>query len=186
MYTKAHLYANVADSTVEYTTGNSLGYTSTGFIPMVPGNDGEAFNSIVGMYRPNPYGLFDMNGNVGEILNSCYYSSGYDLDPDMETDPNKCEFLASRSATWHYPATPYYSRGRVKREGWKRSASSGFRLAADVLPEKDPTTEKFEDDLQKAIKQRIATRHQLIEAPKNLSVVKTKEDKADLIKRNIT
>ena len=169
-YAQAHLYGNVADQNVEYTTSNSLGYTSQRFIPSVQGNDGEAFNSIVGMYRPNPYGLYDMFGNVGELLNSCYYESGYDLQHGTETDPNKCEYIASRGSNWHYPAVPYFHRGRIKREGWQRLASSGFRLASDVLIDAHASTQDFEDALEQAIKHRIATRHQMIEAPKKVSL----------------
>lgn len=177
-YSQAHLYANVADKTVDYITSNSLGYSTKGFIPMVQGNDGEAFNSIVGLYRPNPYGLYDMYGNVGEILNSCYYESGYTLEADMETDPNKCEYIANRGSTWHYPAVPYFDRGRTKREGWRRLATVGFRLASDVITDTitHSSTEKFESDLQQAIKERIATRHQLIEAPKKVILSKKSDD----------
>lgn len=99
---------------------------------MILNNDGEAFNSIVGMYRPNPYGLYDMYGNVSEMLNSCYYSSGYHIKEEMETNPEKCEFIAIRGGTWHYPPKPYFTRGRYKREGWSVASTIGFRLASDA------------------------------------------------------
>ncbi|CAM1344504.1 formylglycine-generating enzyme family protein [Tenacibaculum amylolyticum] len=181
-YSQAHLYGNLADKTVEYTTNNSYGYSSKGFLPMILNNDGEAFNSIVGMYRPNPYGLYDMHGNVAEMLNSCYYSSGYHIKEEMETNPKKCEFIAIRGGTWHYPPKPYFTRGRYKREGWSVAATIGFRLASDATNRLNPhpTTQQFEKELRNAIDYRINNRNEIIEAPKKLSLKRVNKETYNL------
>ncbi len=60
-------YGNVRDM---------LGREALGKITGKPGreavcSDGSAFTSIVGMYAPNAFGLYDMIGNVGEIVEDC-------------------------------------------------------------------------------------------------------------------
>lgn len=42
--------------------------------------DGAAFTTVVGMYEPNPFGLYDMIGNVGEIVEDCEHLN-YDGAP---------------------------------------------------------------------------------------------------------
>ena len=173
-YSQAHLYGNLADKMVEYTTNNSFEYSTKGFLPMILNNDEEAFNSIVGMYRPNPYGLYDMHGNISEMLNSCYYSSGYHIETEKETNPQKCEFIATRGGTWHYPPKPYFTRGRYKREGWNVASSIGFRLASGQINHTNlhPTTKQFEEEQRKAIENRLKSRVAIIEAPKKVSLKK--------------
>lgn len=41
--------------------------------PSVDCNDRAEYTSVVGMYKPNAFGLFDMIGNVGELVEDCQH-----------------------------------------------------------------------------------------------------------------
>lgn len=175
--TQAYRYGNFADHTSEYFNTKEYALSNIGFIGNTNGDDGESRTTIVGLYRPNPFGLYDIAGNVAQYLASCYYPDGYKERSEDELDPNGCEFIATRGGTWHYPAQPTSTRGRFKREGWNVDASIGFRLAVDGHNEKtDLTTIQFEEALKKAIESRLATRPQLPLPPKNLQLVKVKDN----------
>lgn len=45
-------------------------------------DDGQISYTRVGQYRPNPFGLFDMLGNVSEIVADCYHPSHENTPPD--------------------------------------------------------------------------------------------------------
>lgn len=69
-------YGNVRDT---------LGREALGKITGKPGkealcSDGSQFTSVVGMYQPNAFGLYDMIGNVGEIVEDCEHKT-YDGAP---------------------------------------------------------------------------------------------------------
>ena len=104
--TQACLYGNFADQSGEYIASKQYGASYVGFLEYANCDDGEAYNSIVGLYRPNPFGLYDMVGNVSQLLNTCYYADGYKLRTKDEMDLSKCEFIAHRGNTWHYPPQP--------------------------------------------------------------------------------
>jgi formylglycine-generating enzyme required for sulfatase activity len=64
-------YGNIRDT---------LGREAIGKLTGKPGkeaacSDGAEFTSIVGMYEPNAFGLCDMIGNVGEIVEDCEHQS---------------------------------------------------------------------------------------------------------------
>ena len=166
--TQACLYGNFADRTGEHVNNEKYGLSNVGWIGHVNCDDNEAYNSIVGLYRPNPFGLFDMLGNVGEFLSSCYFKSGYKTYSKAELA--ECKFVTHRGGNWHYPAQPHSNRGRYKREGWNRVATLGFRLAANYH-EPDASTVEFENKLIQAQAIHIATRVKRPVAPKNLQLV---------------
>jgi hypothetical protein len=174
--TQACLYGNFADQSGEYIASKQYGASYVGFLEYANCDDGEAYNSIVGLYRPNPFGLYDMVGNVSQLLNTCYYADGYKLRTKDEMDLSKCEFIAHRGSTWHYPPQPLATRGRTKQT-WAPGALDGFRLAKNDHSDKvSVSTKTFETALKSAQKQRIATRPKLPSAPKSLQLVKLKDN----------
>lgn len=162
-------YGNVADYTGEYTNNKLYGYSNIGFIGHSLCDDGEAYHSIVGMYRPNPFGLYDIAGNVLELVDSCYQATGYRVQSEQEST-DECEFTGVRGSSWHYPARAHTHRGRTKREGWNVSADIGFRLVSDESTTyKDDSTIAFEKALLQAQKARNASRPVLLSTPTNVT-----------------
>ncbi|MCJ8269074.1 MAG: SUMF1/EgtB/PvdO family nonheme iron enzyme, partial [Psychrosphaera sp.] len=172
--TQACRYGNFADQSGEYFASKQYGASYVGFLGYANCDDGEPYNSIVGLYRPNPFGLFDIVGNVSQLLGSCY-NDGYQARPEQETDINRCDFVAHRGSTWHYSPKPHARRGRTKKTGWTPDALVGFRLAADGHFDKgqqiDASTATFETALKQAQNDRLATRPKLPDAPKSIQLV---------------
>ena len=175
--TQACLYGNFADQSGEYFASKQYGASYVGFLEHANCDDGEAYNSIVGLYRPNPFGLYDMVGNISQFLSTCYYE-GYEKRTEEEMDIDKCEFIGHRGETWHYPPQPHYDRGRAKKEEVSPGALMGFRLAVNGHSDKKhSSTTKFEEALQLAQANRLATRPKLPVAPKQTQLIKLKNNK---------
>lgn len=173
--TQAHLYANYADHSSEYFASKDFGASYVGFIGHSNGNDNEPYNAIVGLYRPNPFGLYDMVGNVSQFLSTCYREDGYKKSSKEEKETSKCEFISHRGGTWHNPPQPIWVRGSYK-VGSTPGVTTGFRLAIDGHSSKnDVLTTSFEKELKKAQLNRLEFRPKLIAAPKNVQLIKLKD-----------
>jgi len=174
--TQACLYGNFADKSGEYHAIKDYGASYVGFLEYAKCDDGEPYGSIVGLYRPNPFGLYDMVGNISQYTSTCYYK-GYQARSEQEMDNQQCEYISHRGETWHFPPQPHAARARAKRldeTGW---ALTGFRLAVDGhSDEVHNTTREFESKLAKAQKARLDHRPTLPEAPQNLQLVKRKNN----------
>lgn len=169
--TKAHLYANFADQSSEYFASKEYGASYIGFIGATKENDGEPYGAIVGMYRPNPFGLYDIIGNISQVLSSCYNAEGYKAKSQYNLKSNKCEYVAVRGSSWHYKSKPLWIRGRTKVESEFSSTRTGFRLAIDGHDDEiGASTKKFESDLKKAQQIRFATRPKMLNVPQNIEL----------------
>jgi formylglycine-generating enzyme required for sulfatase activity len=80
--------------------------------------------------EPNPYGLYNMAGNVWEWLED-WYASGYYSDADGATDPvNNTDsgFKVRRGGSWNYHLSTLKSAARAKDEQFKGNDHFGFRV----------------------------------------------------------
>ena len=147
-------YANVSDQSAEHAGMQRFGATYTGFMGGIsPCDDGAGFASIVGMYKPNPLGLHDLIGNVGEYLQDCWSENyqGAPADGSARLDGN-CKMRASRGGAWHWRGGSATQRGAVELD-WI-GAIEGFRLAQSLASPADkraaPTSLAFEKALAQA------------------------------------
>lgn len=113
----------------------------------VSGKDQWQFTAPAGSFPPNPFGLYDMNGNVWEFVQDCYHDQ-YDDAPndgsarltppkselDDENDlPSECSMYVLRGGSWGY--NPNFSMS-ASRIGINWAADSflhyGIRLVREM------------------------------------------------------
>ena len=104
-------------------------------------DDGSMLTAVPGSYMPNPFNLYDMNGNISEWTADDYTETlGGKKVEDRKT---------VRGGSWR--DTPKWSRTTIRRDyrPWQRVYNVGFRVvvnnaaeAAKVLPKAAPLPEK--------------------------------------------
>lgn len=98
------------------------------FLPKVlTVNDGQLISCPVASYQPNPWGLYDMNGNVAEWTASDYRP--YPLkEKENKMETNK---KVVRGGSWR--ERPAYSTSAVRKayQPWQRPATVGFRIIVE-------------------------------------------------------
>jgi formylglycine-generating enzyme required for sulfatase activity len=109
------LHANIADRTRARANGADAGDPAL----YMPCDDGHAATAPVATYRPNPWGLHDMLGNVWEWTADCLA-------------PGDCTSHIDRGASW--TNTPKYVRIAAQHADLAaaRTAVLGFRLVEDL------------------------------------------------------
>jgi len=131
-------YACRAGTTTAYSWGDTIASDDANYNWDGGPNDGTDFQQTrdVGQYSANPWGFFDMHGNVWEWTSDWYatYSSGAVTDPE---GPATGSYRVFRGGSWNSPGTNLRSAYRNFSYPSYRGISIGFRvgfqqLAADV------------------------------------------------------
>ncbi|GAB2592873.1 hypothetical protein GCM10026986_21270 [Nitrincola alkalisediminis] len=89
----------------------------------------------VGQLQANPWGLYDMNGNVEEWVEDCY-SDTYAIAPNDGrplTQPN-CHFRVLRGGSWFDIDRVTRSSSRYRHPADTQDSTRGFRVALDLTP----------------------------------------------------
>jgi formylglycine-generating enzyme required for sulfatase activity/uncharacterized caspase-like protein len=139
----ACIYANVADN-----TRLSGGETWDKKINCI---DGYTFVAPVGKFRPNNYGLYDMIGNVWELVQDgyekIYYSNSPRNNPVAESLPVGSRCVMRGGGYTVSTATPAIYR--TSNRGWVNldtsSSHVGFRLARTVATFNSPVRKSAPD-----------------------------------------
>lgn len=118
-------YANVTDRTLVPPTNDSWSHPHEC-------TDGYPFASPVEKFKPNPFGLHDMLGNVWEWVCS-EYQENYNGSEIQCVPKNHTKEILSRGGSWYNLPTCVRSAFRFRNTPNARNATIGFRLASSVF-----------------------------------------------------
>lgn len=116
-------YGNFADSSTNWSWSDSICSDGVG------GRTAE-----VGTYRPNPFGLFDVHGNVWEWVADCWNSS-HEGAPRAGRPPRldgECSQRVVRGGSWINGQKYLRSSARVSFDGDLRDDEIGFRVSMEI------------------------------------------------------
>ena len=91
----------------------------------------------VGQKLPNPWGLYDMHGNVWEWCEDLHgpYDADHITDP---TGPTQGKFRVLRGGSWHSTTDRCRSAHRGRARSSSIQDSHGFRVVREVAPPRSP------------------------------------------------
>jgi formylglycine-generating enzyme required for sulfatase activity len=93
------------------------------FIPQAPFDDGAMISTTVGQYQCNPWGLYDMHGNVSEWVSDAHVSGQAPVSSGREADMKMV-----RGGSWRdrpYRGAAYSTLGYYR---WQKVVNVGFRV----------------------------------------------------------
>ena len=104
--------------------------------PVVDINDGYVFTSPVGKFRPNPFGLCDMTGNVWGVVADYYDAKYYNIgDKKDPVNREKVEARVLRGGSWG--DGPRYCRSACRNGRRARRPLRLLRLPRRPVPGTD-------------------------------------------------
>ena len=87
----------------------------------------------VGKFEPNPWGLYDMHGNVLEITKDCWNTSHDNAPSDgSERTDGDCKSRVIKSGAWYYLPKVSRSASRARNDGRIISYFIGFRVVREM------------------------------------------------------
>lgn len=98
-------------------------------------SDGRVFTAPAGSYPANPFGVFDVYGNVREWVGDCWHNT-FDSAP-ADAKPwvtGTCKERVVRGGSWDSKPSLVSSSGRGKLPADHRDFLYGFRIARDLGP----------------------------------------------------
>jgi formylglycine-generating enzyme required for sulfatase activity len=101
---------------------------------VTPCHDGHVFTAPVGSYKPNNFGLHDMEGNVFEWVVDCWVKNydGAPSDGSARLD-GECDKRVNRGGSWTSAPTGLRSTHRDEDSAVQtRVVDLGFRVARDL------------------------------------------------------
>ena len=123
-------------------------------------DDGAEYTSVVGMYEPNKFGLYDMIGNISEWVEDCDHANfeGAPIDGSawMAED---CSMRARKGSNYGPFSSSHVSMRGHGGQTNRSSMGEGFRVVEDLQPsgvntrkQKSESKNSFEIELAKAQK----------------------------------
>jgi formylglycine-generating enzyme required for sulfatase activity len=114
--------------------GTSTAYHTGDTISTTEANYDSTGIAEVGSYAPNAWGVYDMHGNVAELVADYYQAGYYDnssraaKDPLLDSNLNRNRMVALRGGSWREGALPLRSFHRSNASNTYWDDDIGFRL----------------------------------------------------------
>ncbi|WP_395644775.1 formylglycine-generating enzyme family protein [Terricaulis sp.] len=121
-------YAARAGRTTPFATGltirpNEANYATSGYRE----------TRAVGSYAPNAFGLYDMHGNVSELVQDCFQRRYWHAPTNgAAIEHDACYYRIARGGAWSTHVSNVRVANRIRLAGVAASASVGFRVARDL------------------------------------------------------
>lgn len=139
-------YACRAGTTSRYSSGSKEAVTEFGNVAdasakaalptygnwaYVKGNDGYVFTAPVGQFKPNPFGLHDMHGNVLEWCHDFLQADNHTLPTDDPRDDRPSPMRVLRGGGWFFDDQACRSAARSFFPPDQPNGQYGFRVVAN-------------------------------------------------------
>ncbi len=95
-------------------------------------NDGVIRLAPVGSFKPNPFGLYDMLGNVHEWVADCWHGNHEGAPSTEKARTSVCNTPGHVVRGGHWFAAPIDARVSFRNVGTKSSDSLGFRVVREL------------------------------------------------------
>jgi formylglycine-generating enzyme required for sulfatase activity len=118
-------YAARAGSSSKYSWGNSATTSRANYEKKV------GKTTLVKSYSPNAFGLYDMHGNVWELMQDCWNGTYIGAPNNASARKGDCSKRAVRGGSWLNSANTVRSASRYWMTASRRTDSVGIRLVQD-------------------------------------------------------
>ena len=128
-------YAARGGTTTAYWWGSEIGWNNANCLGC--GNIAEHMTVPVGSFAPNPFGLYEVHGNVWEWTEDCWHGSYAGAPQDGSSwSIGDCESRVLRGGSWGIEAADLRAARRIANSTTLRSGKRGFRVVM-TLPGPD-------------------------------------------------
>jgi formylglycine-generating enzyme required for sulfatase activity len=117
-------YENMADLSLKKASPDSV---------VANCDDGQTFTAPVGSFKPNPFGLYDILGNVAEWVEDCYVGD-YNVQIPNAVTTGDCSTRGVRGGSWGNNPRFLRAANRFVHSPDNRISNIGFRLARTITP----------------------------------------------------
>jgi len=129
-------YAARGGTTTPYATGASITTAQANFDASITGGRPGAYagkTAEVGSFPPNPFGLYDMAGNVWEWVEDCWNPSHAGAPADGTARGGDCTRRVAKGGAWYYEDTYLRPAARANYPQKQRGLNIvGFRVAREL------------------------------------------------------
>lgn len=124
-------YAARGGTTTAYSWGEDVGATNANCRTCAPEISHKTYP--VGTFKPNPFGLYDVHGNVWEWTEDCWNPNHQDAPTDGSPRlDGKCTYRVTKSGSWYYVSTNVRSAYRGKFMARAFSYGIGLRVLREL------------------------------------------------------
>jgi formylglycine-generating enzyme required for sulfatase activity len=123
-------HANVADQSLLKGKFDARAYEAYGFMEW---DDWYPFTSPVGRFKANPWGLYDMHGNVCQWCRDCFDKDYYRHSPKEDPECTRGARRVFRGGSWYLDARFCRAACRYESAPDDRGIWVGFRVVLDPV-----------------------------------------------------